>query len=91
MENGLKPLLSVQDLKTYFSSDEGLTRAVDGASFDVYSGQDPRAWWARVAAARASPPGPSCGLWNARAGSWAERSCCAGGPQTGRRGDRATG
>ena len=39
MENGLKPLLSVQDLKTYFSSDEGLTKAVDGASFDVFQGK----------------------------------------------------
>ncbi len=39
MENGLKPLLSVQNLKTYFSSDEGLTKAVDGASFDLFSGK----------------------------------------------------
>ncbi len=39
MENGLKPLLSVQNLKTYFSSDEGLTRAVDGASFDLFQGK----------------------------------------------------
>lgn len=29
------PLLSVQNLKTYFYSDEGLVKAVDGASFDL--------------------------------------------------------
>jgi oligopeptide/dipeptide ABC transporter ATP-binding protein len=39
MENQLKPLLSVQNLKTYFSSDEGLTKAVDGASFDILPGK----------------------------------------------------
>jgi peptide/nickel transport system ATP-binding protein len=33
------PLLSVQDLKTYFFSDEGLVKAVDGASFDLHSNQ----------------------------------------------------
>ena len=30
-------LLSVRDLNTYFFADEGTTRAVDGASFDLYS------------------------------------------------------
>jgi len=30
------PLLSVDDLKTYFFQDEGTVKAVDGASFDVY-------------------------------------------------------
>jgi peptide/nickel transport system ATP-binding protein len=33
------PLLSVRDLKTYFFSDEGTVKAVDGASFDVYAGR----------------------------------------------------
>jgi peptide/nickel transport system ATP-binding protein len=33
------PLLSVRDLKTYFFADEGVTRAVDGASFDVTAGR----------------------------------------------------
>ncbi len=33
------PLLSVRNLKTYFFQDEGLVKAVDGASFDVYAGQ----------------------------------------------------
>jgi peptide/nickel transport system ATP-binding protein len=32
-------LLSVRDLKTYFFADEGVTRAVDGASFDVRPGK----------------------------------------------------
>lgn len=39
MENGKRPLLSVRNLKTYFSSDEGVTKAVDGATFDVHEGQ----------------------------------------------------
>src|SRR5215204_166984 len=34
-----EPILSVRDLKTYFFPDEGVVRAVDGASFDVYPGQ----------------------------------------------------
>jgi peptide/nickel transport system ATP-binding protein len=32
----IEPILSVRDLKTYFFPDEGVVRAVDGASFDVY-------------------------------------------------------
>jgi oligopeptide/dipeptide ABC transporter ATP-binding protein len=32
------PLLSVRNLKTYFAQDEGLVRAVDGVSFDLYPG-----------------------------------------------------
>src|SRR3989337_989784 len=39
MENGKNPLLSVQNLKTYFYTDEGIVKAVDGTSFDVYPGQ----------------------------------------------------
>jgi len=34
-----QPLLSVRNLKTYFELDEGTVKAVDGVSFDVYSGQ----------------------------------------------------
>ena len=33
------PLLSVRNLKTYFFLDEGIVKAVDGLSFDVYPGQ----------------------------------------------------
>src|SRR2546426_11953185 len=32
-------LLSVRDLRTYFQQDEGLVRAVDGVSFDLYAGR----------------------------------------------------
>ncbi len=39
MENEPKTLLSVQNLKTYFFQDEGIVKAVDGATFDVYAGQ----------------------------------------------------
>jgi oligopeptide/dipeptide ABC transporter ATP-binding protein len=34
-----QPLLSVQDLRTYYYQDEGIVRAVDGATFDVYAGK----------------------------------------------------
>ncbi|GIO21520.1 ABC transporter ATP-binding protein [Oceanobacillus sp. J11TS1] len=34
-----KPLLSVNHLKTYFQSDDGLVKAVDGINFDVYQGE----------------------------------------------------
>ncbi|GAB4530727.1 MAG: ABC transporter ATP-binding protein [Anaerolineae bacterium] len=37
--NTQSPLLSVRNLKTYFFMDEGIVRAVDGVSFDVYPGQ----------------------------------------------------
>ncbi|HEX6974650.1 MAG TPA: ABC transporter ATP-binding protein [Vicinamibacterales bacterium] len=33
------PLLSVRNLRTSFVQDEGVTRAVDGASFDVHAGK----------------------------------------------------
>jgi oligopeptide/dipeptide ABC transporter ATP-binding protein len=31
-----RPILGVHDLRTYFFQDEGMVKAVDGASFDVY-------------------------------------------------------
>ena len=34
-----EPILSVRDLKTHFFGDEGVVRAVDGTSFDLYPGQ----------------------------------------------------
>jgi peptide/nickel transport system ATP-binding protein len=34
-----RPLLSVRNLKTYYYQDEGIVRAVDGASFDVHVGR----------------------------------------------------
>jgi peptide/nickel transport system ATP-binding protein len=39
MPNATLPILSVKDLKTYFQQDEGIVRAVDGVSFDLYRGQ----------------------------------------------------
>ena len=39
MQNDAKPILSVRNLKTSFFTDEGVVRAVDGASFDVHLGQ----------------------------------------------------
>jgi len=39
MPNDTKPLLSVRNLRTNFFQDEGTTKAVDGASFDVAPGK----------------------------------------------------
>jgi len=39
MENGTRPILSVKNLKTYFFKDEGIVKAVDGATFDVCPGK----------------------------------------------------
>ena len=39
MPDTIKPLLSVRDLRTSFFQDEGTTKAVDGASFDVKPGR----------------------------------------------------
>lgn len=38
-EMDAQPLLSLRDLRTYFFQDEGVTKAVDGASFDIWPGQ----------------------------------------------------
>ena len=32
-------ILQVKDLKTYFTVDEGLVKAVDGVSFDLHKGE----------------------------------------------------
>jgi peptide/nickel transport system ATP-binding protein len=37
--NGKQPLLTVNNLKTYFFQDEGTVKAVDGATFSVYPGR----------------------------------------------------
>ncbi|NQT60631.1 MAG: ABC transporter ATP-binding protein [Bacteroidetes bacterium] len=34
-----KPVLQVKNLQTYFKTDDGIVKAVDGVSFDLYSGQ----------------------------------------------------
>src|SRR5476649_2765092 len=39
MRSDTKPLLSVKNLRTSFFQDEGTTKAVDGASFDVFPGK----------------------------------------------------
>jgi peptide/nickel transport system ATP-binding protein len=39
MDNSANPLLSIRDLKVHFHLDEGIVRAVDGISLDVYPGQ----------------------------------------------------
>src|ERR1700686_731309 len=39
MAHATQPLLSARNLKTCFFQDEGTTKAVDGASFDVFPGK----------------------------------------------------
>src|SRR5256712_12308533 len=39
MDAEIGALLSVRDLKTYFTQDEGTVKAVDGVSFDLYPGR----------------------------------------------------
>ncbi|HEX2995856.1 MAG TPA: ATP-binding cassette domain-containing protein, partial [Anaerolineales bacterium] len=37
--NNSKPLLEVKGLKTYFYTEDGIVRAVDGVNFEVYPGE----------------------------------------------------
>ena len=39
VETNQDPILSLRDVKTYFPTDEGLVKAVDGISFDVHEGK----------------------------------------------------
>ena len=39
VETAQEPILSVQNLKSYFPTDEGLVKAVDGISFDLHAGK----------------------------------------------------
>ena len=39
MVNNSKPLLEVKALKTYFYTEDGIVRAVDGVNFEVYPGE----------------------------------------------------
>ena len=39
MPDTAQPIVSVRDLKTFFLTDEGVVKAVDGASFDVWHGK----------------------------------------------------
>src|SRR5665648_26019 len=39
MINSRKLLLEVKDLKTYFLTENGIVKAVDGADFEVYQGE----------------------------------------------------
>ncbi|HBY06517.1 MAG TPA: methionine ABC transporter ATP-binding protein, partial [Chloroflexi bacterium] len=39
MENNNQPLLAVKNLKTYFFTDDGVVKAVDGVDFEVNPGE----------------------------------------------------
>ena len=71
-------LLALDRWSTWFYTDDGVVKAVDGVSFDLRAGARPWAWWASPAAARPSPPcrccawSPAPGLDRRRARSGSE-------------------
>ena len=75
LDNNL--LIEVKNLKTYFYLDEGSSGRWM-ASISTSTAARRWAWWARAAAARASPRARCCASCPGPAGSWRARSCCTG-------------
>ena len=46
-----QPLLQIENLKTWFHTEDAVVRAVDGVSLELAEGSDPRWSWANRAPA----------------------------------------